>query len=310
MPYFDQYGTNFSENGGNAARDFERYRQSDEFQRSPPAGWNADGTQGTNPFARLSDWLFGSSKPASIKSEPLPPLPGTTESAGPFGGAPAQPAVQQPSVQPQPKPASQLASASSIVDLINQMLGTPSEPPPPAYPTPTDMQFGSQDMLTANRSPFSSKMGESVPFNVFGMGIPERDRRAPQRVRMYEDGGDVPGFMRGGYPELRTAPVRTFDSGGETYVGGDYGDAGGREDNINARLSPREYVVDAETMALLGDGNPDKGAKKMDEFRSEVRKHKGKALAKGKISPNAKAASSYVRGNPMGDGLRITGLKK
>lgn len=67
--------------------------------------------------------------------------------------------------------------------------------------------------------------------------------------------------------------------------------AGGREDNIPARLSENEYVWDAETVALLGDGNPDAGAKKLDAMREAVRRKKGRALAKGKISPDA--------GNPL-----------
>ena len=50
--------------------------------------------------------------------------------------------------------------------------------------------------------------------------------------------------------------------------------------------------MDAESMALLGDGNPDDGAKKMDAMRANLRKYKGKALAKGKISPKAGPASS------------------
>lgn len=146
----------------------------------------------------------------------------------------------------------------------------------------------------------------SSPFDYLNMGPPP----PRQVINMRADGGAMPGFMRGGYPELYTKPIRqTFDSGGESYVGGDYGDANGRADNVNARLSPKEYVMDAETMALLGDGNPDDGAKKMDELRSNIRKHKGKNLAKGKISPDAKAASSYIAGNPMSDGLRRAGMK-
>jgi hypothetical protein len=62
----------------------------------------------------------------------------------------------------------------------------------------------------------------------------------------------------------------------------------GRADDINAKLANNEYIMDAETTALAGDGNPDEGARRFDKLREEIRKHKGKALAKGKISPNAK----------------------
>lgn len=125
----------------------------------------------------------------------------------------------------------------------------------------------------------------------------------------YAEGGDVPGFMRGGYPELYNAPIRHFDSGGESYVG-DHSSADGRADDVSAKLSAKEYVVDAETMSMLGNGNPDHGAKKMDQFRANVRKHKGKALAQGKFSPNAKNPAEYLIGNPMGDGMRRQGKSK
>ena len=36
-------------------------------------------------------------------------------------------------------------------------------------------------------------------------------------------------------------------------------------------VSPKEYVVDANTMSLLGNGNPDAGAKIMDQTVKDVR---------------------------------------
>jgi hypothetical protein len=74
------------------------------------------------------------------------------------------------------------------------------------------------------------------------------------------------------------------------------GPGSGRDDKIPALLSDGEYVIDAETLALLGDGSTKEGARKMDEFRSSIRKHKGSKLAKGGISPNAKSPLQYLRG--------------
>ena len=70
----------------------------------------------------------------------------------------------------------------------------------------------------------------------------------------------------------------------------------GRSDEIPARLSDGEYVMDAETVAMIGDGSTDAGAKRLDKMRSDVRKHKGKSLAKGKFSPDAKSPLSYLKG--------------
>ena len=70
----------------------------------------------------------------------------------------------------------------------------------------------------------------------------------------------------------------------------------GRSDEINAKLSDGEYVIDAETVAMIGDGSSKAGAKKLDEMRSKIRQHKGKALAKGKFSPDAKSPLTYLKG--------------
>lgn len=72
------------------------------------------------------------------------------------------------------------------------------------------------------------------------------------------------------------------------------GPGGARDDQIPALLSDNEYVIDAETTALLGDGDPEVGAKKLDAMRANIRKHKGRALAQGGISPNAKRAEAYI----------------
>lgn len=70
----------------------------------------------------------------------------------------------------------------------------------------------------------------------------------------------------------------------------------GRSDEIPARLSDGEYVMDAETVAMIGDGSTDAGSKRLDEMRAAIRKHKGKALSKGKFSPNAKSPLAYLKG--------------
>lgn len=74
------------------------------------------------------------------------------------------------------------------------------------------------------------------------------------------------------------------------------GGGSGRDDTINARLSDGEYVMDAETVAMLGDGSADEGARRLDGMRAQLRKHKGKTLARGKFSPNAKSPLAYMKG--------------
>ena len=74
------------------------------------------------------------------------------------------------------------------------------------------------------------------------------------------------------------------------------GDGDGRSDDIPARLSDGEYVIDAETVALLGNGSNKAGAEALDQFRVNVRRHKGRELAKGSFSVKAKPAEQYLMG--------------
>jgi hypothetical protein len=74
------------------------------------------------------------------------------------------------------------------------------------------------------------------------------------------------------------------------------GSGSGRDDTINARLSDGEYIMDAETVALLGDGSNSEGARRLNQMRKEIRAQKGKSLARGKFSPDAKSPLAYLKG--------------
>lgn len=73
------------------------------------------------------------------------------------------------------------------------------------------------------------------------------------------------------------------------------GGTGGQDDSINASISDGEYVMDAETVSMLGDGNTEAGAAKLDEMRQNLRSHKRSASPK-KIAPKAKGALNYLKG--------------
>jgi hypothetical protein len=103
----------------------------------------------------------------------------------------------------------------------------------------------------------------------------------------------VPGNPAG--PIMYDEPVPRFAKGGRSEFAVN-GAGTGRSDDIPAVLSDGEYVIDAETVALLGDGSSKAGAKKLDELRIKVRKHKGQKLAKGRFSANAKRPEAYLSG--------------
>ena len=95
------------------------------------------------------------------------------------------------------------------------------------------------------------------------------------------------------YADKASAVQRFVAAGGgqpmKTAAGGEFsgpvpGDGGGMEDNVfmpikqgreqvgTLAVSPTEYVVDSYTMAALGGGNPDEGAKIMDKTVEQIRK--------------------------------------
>jgi hypothetical protein len=92
------------------------------------------------------------------------------------------------------------------------------------------------------------------PIDYYNYGkMPEQNFYAPEQAQQ---------------PTVQAAhggPLSRYVEGGGT----------GRSDSIDAKLSDGEYVIDAETVALLGDGSSKAGAAKLDQFRANIRKQKG-----------------------------------
>jgi len=84
--------------------------------------------------------------------------------------------------------------------------------------------------------------------------------------------GGVPGH----HPEFITGATGHYVKG--------KGD--GQSDDIPAMLADGEYVFDADTVAALGNGSSDAGAKLLDHFREALREHK-RAAPSDKIPPAA-----------------------
>jgi hypothetical protein len=113
-------------------------------------------------------------------------------------------------------------------------------------------------------------------------------------------GGGYPKKAKGGkVPAFLMSPTVMAGKGGRYYEG----EGGGQDDTLdvgNALLSPGEYVVQADVVADLGDGNPKEGAKKLDFMGEAVRKHK----AKGKKSPKSADPLKYLSKRRNGKKLR------
>ncbi len=108
--------------------------------------------------------------------------------------------------------------------------------------------------------------------------------------------GQGTGFAHGGEADYwaQNADVARISPNVSASGGYTQGPGTGRSDDIPARLSDGEYVIDAETVALLGDGSGSAGAKRLDEMRQNMRKHKAKNLSKGGFSHKAKSPEAYM----------------
>jgi len=99
----------------------------------------------------------------------------------------------------------------------------------------------------------------------------------PGPVTGLANGGAV-GYAKGGLSAMRDP----------RYIAGPQP---GQSDTVPARLSDGEYVLDAATVADLGDGNNNAGARKLDGMRRAIAKHKGRSRV---VPPKAKALTSYL----------------
>lgn len=112
----------------------------------------------------------------------------------------------------------------------------------------------------------------------------------------YYKAGSLPEYEYFKYAEGGDVEARGPSGQGSLAVKGVVEGVGdGRADTVDALLSDGEYVFDAESVALLGNGSNKAGAKALDSFRVNLRKHKGKNLAKGSFSVKAKSPEAYLR---------------
>ena len=121
----------------------------------------------------------------------------------------------------------------------------------------------------------------------------------PRRYAEIVASGQIP-------PEMLATQERV-DVGQRNYAGGGAhmggggalgllrGGSPGQMDDVNASLSHGEYVMDADVVAALGDGNTEAGAQRLDEMREAIRRHKRSAPADD-IPPPARHPLAYLKG--------------
>ena len=124
------------------------------------------------------------------------------------------------------------------------------------------------------------------------MGMPQMPPMA--QMPQMPQGMPPAGMKSGGLPAWSNVPVTNgrlnFRQGAAVHGAGD-----GQSDDIPAMLADGEYVIDAETVAQIGNGSTKAGAQALDKFRENIRMHKRSAPV-NKIPPKTKALTSYLKG--------------
>lgn len=166
--------------------------------------------------------------------------------------------------------------------------GEEGPPPPAPYDpgAPLDVNYPGRQFQDADYSKYYN-YGEGPEHSYYTLGpMPKEvwvnDPHDPQMG--LAEGGGVPKLHYSGLGSPLSSEARYMQDG----------PGGGQDDEIDAKLSPKEYVFDATTVAMLGDGNPDHGAKKLDEMRRKLWKDRGKHYTKGKLAPKAKDPEGYL----------------
>ena len=157
------------------------------------------------------------------------------------------------------------------------------------------MLFPSLDPALARQFAISGNTGTNLGGNYFAYGsapanspLNNQFAQTPATPTYMKDGGGVLQSLRDGVkphiPEFITGMTGHYVKG--------RGD--GQSDDIPAMLADGEYVFDADTVAQLGNGSSDAGAKVLDKMREALRHHKRSAPVDS-IPPKAKSPLEYIK---------------
>jgi hypothetical protein len=135
---------------------------------------------------------------------------------------------------------------------------------------------------------------EGINAGLVRPGNPDRRVKPTERVQRILSDEQMKALEAGGNPEWQyfedvNPQVQYMAHGG--YLDGH---DGGQEDTIPAQLSDGEYVISADVVSNLGDGNNRKGAKKLDMLMKNSRSHKYAKGGKG-LPPKSKSLEAYMK---------------
>ena len=224
---------------------------------------NAPGFNEVNPgdYARLDEEEFGSDD--QYYEEPMDEVQPMAEGGTPTGGL------------NQTAPQTYYTFGTPVDPLQNLRNPAPYQQQQPQMP------------------PQAAQNAQQAPQGMQPMGMmPQMPPMAP--MPQMSQGMPPAGMKSGGLPAWSNVPVTNgrlnFRQGAAVHGAGD-----GQSDDIPAMLADGEYVIDAETVAQIGNGSTKAGAQALDKFRENIRMHKRSAPV-NKIPPKTKALTSYLKG--------------
>lgn len=263
----------------------------------PTVGLGYDPTFGVDPATQASiDAAAGSPLQAAGATGPSFGVDANTQAAinAAAAGQPVAPAEVSAGTSAPAAKASPLSSAAKYLGLASAASSLFSSAPKEvqeavAQLSPQQQEYFNRPSVTwdwgkMQRDAAASGMGigQFMAANWNAVTGGAYNTPAPAPTPGMAHGGHMAGPMHGG----ALSAVSRFARGAGS----------GRDDTIDAKLSDGEYVMDAETVSMLGDGSSKEGARRLEQMRKNIRQHKGKTLAKGKFSPNAKSPLAYLKG--------------
>ena len=256
-------------------------------------GTPVDGTDTSTTNGTGSTSVSGGDKTDTTVTNPLdvplipddsivvPESPDTSTTGSPTTNAPSSGggAFKVPSL------ASAVSSGSSGSTAGGGSTSDPTKTASPSYSDPSKRGYLSPNLIKG--------LGGDIQLY---SGLPSNLINIPFK----KEGGEVEGL----HPDLINILMKrgvSFTPGPEDRLyarhptrGFAVGGAGtGQSDDIPTMLSDGEYVIDADTVAALGDGSSKAGALALDKMREEIRKHKRSAPT-DKIPPKAKSPLEYL----------------
>lgn len=238
------------------------------------------------------------SDPTQVVTDPyFTTNPSTADLGGNVGGLPTTP-VSTPTTPQLPKVVGGLpvsgGSPTSAMNDMNKTLGLDSsqnfgDPSRRAYLSPVVLatQGGGKAMPT---------YAQLIPQLASILG--QRGYATGGHVDVDQHFADI--LARRGYPvEMVPGPENRLYRRHMKRGFAVNGPGTGQSDDIPTMLADGEYVIDADTVAALGDGSTKAGSQVLDRFREQIRQHKRSAPV-DKIPPKAKSPLEYLKAAQKG----------